>query len=420
MNFLLTSDELGPVHLPTWKLVAWSLGLCYFGVVFAVPLRRQVIIRERLRFPSGFSTALLIGVLHGQDQGHRAEPGKEDPASSGGFASLVPGSGGESSPLLGSDPMEHAGDDAINDANDDEAKSPPRGTANMRLLLICFGVSAILTVLTYFFPMLRNLPVFGRWAAESWLWTLNPSLAYVGQGIIMGPETTAHMLLGAFVGWAILSPLAHHRGWAPGSIGDWETGSKGWIVWVSLAIMLADSVVSLAHVSVSSLLQLRLFGAKSKMYKLVGREELDPILEAEWEENENERGSIDDDDDDDDDDAPPDQQLGRPTVWAGLALSIIICIGTIHLVFGSIMPLYATMLSVGMALMLSVMGVRALGETDLNPVSGISKVAQLFFALVVPSSSKASVLVNLIGGAVAEAVSASGMLDACYALFFRS
>ncbi|KAK2861252.1 hypothetical protein FQN49_004387, partial [Arthroderma sp. PD_2] len=61
----------------------------------------------------------------------------------------------------------------------------------------------------------------------------------------MGPSTSLHMLLGAVFGWAILSPLAKHNGWAPGPVNDWETGSKGWIVWVSLAIMLADSIINL-------------------------------------------------------------------------------------------------------------------------------------------------------------------------------
>ena len=47
------------------------------------------------------------------------------------------------------------------------------------------------------------------------------------------------------VGWAILSPLAKFEGWAPGPVGDMSTGSRGWILWVSLAIMCADSIVSL-------------------------------------------------------------------------------------------------------------------------------------------------------------------------------
>ena len=68
LNFLMTTEENGPLILSTWKLMVWALGLCFFGVVIAVPLRRQVIIRERLKFPSGTATALMIGVLHGRPQ----------------------------------------------------------------------------------------------------------------------------------------------------------------------------------------------------------------------------------------------------------------------------------------------------------------------------------------------------------------
>lgn len=53
------------IRLPLGKLVIWALGLCFFGVLFAVPLRKEVIIREKLKFPSGTATALMIGVLHG-------------------------------------------------------------------------------------------------------------------------------------------------------------------------------------------------------------------------------------------------------------------------------------------------------------------------------------------------------------------
>lgn len=57
-----------------------------------------------------------------------------------------------------------------------------------------------------------------------------------------------------------------------------------------------------------------------------------------------------------------------------------------------------------MALLLSIMGVRALGETDLNPVSGISKLAQLFFALIIPQGHKSIVLINLVAGAVVSLI----------------
>lgn len=57
--------EGGPLRLGFWKLVIWSLGVCLFGVVFAVPLRREVLVREKLRFPSGTASALMLRVLHG-------------------------------------------------------------------------------------------------------------------------------------------------------------------------------------------------------------------------------------------------------------------------------------------------------------------------------------------------------------------
>ena len=58
------------------------------------------------------------------------------------------------------------------------------------------------------------------------------------------------VLQGMVVGWAVLSPLAKLEGWAPGPVGDMSTGSRGWILWVSLAIMCADSIVSLMPVVV--------------------------------------------------------------------------------------------------------------------------------------------------------------------------
>lgn len=73
---------------------------------------------------------------------------------------------------------------------------------------------------------------------------MNMSPAYIGQGIIMGPSVTLNMLAGSVSGWAVLSPLAASKGWAPGKVGDWKTGARGWITWISLAVMIADTGVS--------------------------------------------------------------------------------------------------------------------------------------------------------------------------------
>ena len=46
----------------------------------------------------------------------------------------------------------------------------------------------------------------------------------------MGFPVTVSMNIGMFVGWAVLSPLAKLRGWAPGHVGSSIDGARGWIV----------------------------------------------------------------------------------------------------------------------------------------------------------------------------------------------
>ncbi|KAH8684715.1 oligopeptide transporter-like protein [Tricladium varicosporioides] len=408
LNYMLKKDEQGPIFLSLGKLILWALGLCFFGVVFAVPLRRQVIIREKLKFPSGTATALMIGVLHGKET-------IKDPVETGASRDRA---------LAEQVDQESENEDADEEEVDKGRQSSWK--SKVRLLVISFAISGTYTLATYFFPILRNLPIFGFKLANTWLWTLNPSLAYVGQGIIMGPATTTHMLIGAIVGWGILSPLAKAREWAPGPVDDWESGSKGWIVWISLAIMLADSVISLGYIASEPLIKygptfiqetrrklqkgdwqgLIPFGnGKSEMrytpvrgqdHAFTPLEETGPCTQ---------HLSLSDEEAKDlpEPDAPPEHLVNNMTVWIGLALSIVFCIATIRIVFGELVPIYATVIAVFMALILSIMGVRALGETDLNPVSGISKLAQLFFAIIIPQSNKNSVLINLIAGAVSEA-----------------
>jgi uncharacterized oligopeptide transporter (OPT) family protein len=63
------------------------------------------------------------------------------------------------------------------------------------------------------------------------------------------------------------------------------------------------------------------------------------------------------------------------------------------------MPFYQPIIAVAFACLTSVLAVRALGETDLNPVSGIGKMSQIVFAGVAPGN----VVANLIAGAISEA-----------------
>ena len=60
------------------------------------------------------------------------------------------------------------------------------------------------------------------------------------------------------------------------------------------------------------------------------------------------------------------------------------------------MPLYMPLIAVVFSVFVSILSVRALGETDLAPVSGIGKVSQLLFALVAPGSACLHNLLRLL------------------------
>ncbi|EEP82358.1 hypothetical protein UREG_07223 [Uncinocarpus reesii 1704] len=398
--------EGGPLKLGFWKLVVWSLGVCLFGVVFAVPLRKEVIVREKLKFPSGTATALMIRVLHGSGQD------------------------GEKAKDAGSSNVEYQETERLL-VNEPAATEVPRSSighdhrqdwkGKIRLLVFAFGISAFYTLLSYFIPLLRNLPIFGLTLASKWLWTLNPSPAYVGQGIIMGSSTSFHMLVGAVIGWGVLSPLAKNKGWAPGPVGNWENGSKGWIVWVSLAIMLADSVMNLGwlvlrpivHYGPGAVHAIRHRTSEQGFWKkLLSRNSNSsqgyiPINQGDPTQYKN----SDSKKDHDEDDAPPSELIPMRTIVILLPITLILNVICMHVAFGSIITPFLSSLATLLALVLSVMGVRALGETDLNPVSGISKVTQLIFALATPASShtrRSAIVTNLLAGAVSE----SGALQA--------
>lgn len=356
----------------TYDLIVWCTALAFFGIFFAVPLRKQVIVHERLPFPSGSATATLISVLHNTEVRHDDCQSVKLPH--------------EYNELLISDD-----DDDGNGASAVTAPPPTDRTAllegqrikehesiilynkNVRSLIGTFSVSSAYTVISYFIPSLRNLPIFGGSLAENYLWTLQPSPAYIGQGIIMGLPTVSYMLFGAILGWGILAPLSKAQGWAEGPIDDWKTGAQGWILWVSLAVMVSDSVVSFITVTVQS--AIKFFTRRNE-----GHEPEDGCeLDAQY-------------------------LVGFKTVSIGLFVSSVICIVLmVHLFGTTIVPVYSLVVAIVLALFLSILGVRALGETDLNPVSGIGKLSQLLFAFIIPRNHPGAVLVNLVAGAIAEA-----------------
>ncbi|KAI2474815.1 oligopeptide transporter [Pyrenophora tritici-repentis] len=239
--------------------------------------------------------------------------------------------------------------------------------SKIRLLLISFGGSALYTVVSYFIPQLHDIPVFG-------------------------PPVGAKLALDS-------QPFP----------------SICWIVWISLAIMLADSLVSLGWLLLRPLVtigkayypmakntfqshtwkELLTFNiALNQQYtQLDDGTSADPLTALKQQLAEGAEP-----------DAPPEHLVSTAPPLSAHRISGSLCHCCPCLLPGLI-PFRLTLLSLVLALFLSIMGVRALGETDLNPVSGISKLTQLVFALVTPTTgpgAKNAVIINLVAGAISE------------------
>jgi len=199
-----------------WQLAGWALAVGFLGVFYAIPLRNQMVVIEKLRFPTGTATAETIVSMN----------------SAGGAG------------------------DALRQA---------------KALLGWAVVAAIFTQVKYLYPAIEH-PMIGNliagpeavqaisagdaveaagwvvlWVtAGLWGFSLLISPLMFGAGILIGPRVGTSLLLGAILGWAVIGPWSQSQGWAPGPIMKYENGPRGWLLWPGVAIMIADAFANLA------------------------------------------------------------------------------------------------------------------------------------------------------------------------------
>lgn len=170
LDFILgpseTPDGTVGLNLPLGKLIVWALGICFFGVFFAVPLRKEVIIREKLKFPSGTATALMIGVLHGgsqdsgiikmEDDGGKKHDRDEDTQDPEEAQRLIAASPKPSGDARHGETRQDGPSHTTADENGSTADDRADWKSNIKLLTVSFGVSAIYVGSTTFIVRLMQ------------------------------------------------------------------------------------------------------------------------------------------------------------------------------------------------------------------------------------------------------------------------
>ena len=67
-EFLRRPEEGGQRRFSIIELFLWSLGVSLFGTIFSAPFRTYFLLKQRLRFPGGYATGVLVGLLHNDDE----------------------------------------------------------------------------------------------------------------------------------------------------------------------------------------------------------------------------------------------------------------------------------------------------------------------------------------------------------------
>jgi OPT family oligopeptide transporter len=192
---LVTSS---PLSLPV--MLGWTFFLAVLGVTMAIPMKRQMINIEQLRFPSGIAAAETLRALHSVgDRGMRS-------ARALGWAGL-----GAAVGKLWAD-----------------------GLVLVSAKLAPFMIGTWVTAL--------NERVFGpAWMGRTVMLSWEPM--FIAAGAITGSRVCWSMLLGSVTAWMIFAPVLQHRGVIEGS--GYATIVQ-WTLWGGVACMVTSSLLSFA------------------------------------------------------------------------------------------------------------------------------------------------------------------------------
>jgi OPT family oligopeptide transporter len=346
-------------------LMAWTVFLALMGVCMAVPMKRQMINREQLKFPSGIAAAVTLKSLHA------------------------------------------AGGDAV---------------VKARALFVAMGAGALIKwfidgmgALAAKFSWAASLAIPTEWPlpfhlgkrpAESFGLALPLDPMMMAAGAIVGLRTALSMAAGAIVVFGVLAPQLDEAGvFKAMKLGDLsaqvhdvekrlptataadrpalvkkqavlrekmaQVESKGvepatmvrkWSLWLGSAMMVTAGLTAFA------------FQWRSIARAFAG---LGTLL----------RRRKDDDRADD-----PLAAIEVPNSWMaiGLGVSGLGCIVIMQLEWG--VAWYWGIVAVALSFLLSLVACRATGETDITPIGAMGKVTQLFYGMTIPQNATANLM----------------------------
>jgi uncharacterized oligopeptide transporter (OPT) family protein len=343
------------VHQPWWILFPFVLFTAALGVFLAVPLKRQMINVEQLRFPSGVAAAVTLKSLY--SKGHEAMQKAYSlllALIAGGIVGFLRTFG----TLL------------------NELRKGGRPQPGLEKFQNMLGIPEALD-----FPRWLNPLARGQMAGL----VFEPSLLLIGAGMIAGVRVSLSMLAGSILLYYVVAPpllamdLAH-AGQA-GYVASFALRPNGdfnptrWALWGGTSVMVFSSLIQVG-------LQWRTIGRAFRSVRQKGRTgEQDPLASIEV-----------------------------PLSWlvAGLIPITIGMVVVQYLAFRISIPL--GLLAVAFAFVASLVCCRATGETDTTPLGAMGKLTQLLYAALPGAKGIASINLMAAGVTASAGTAAADLL----------
>jgi len=310
--------------LPLGLTFAWVFFLAVLGVTMAIPMKRQMINVEQLRFPTGIATAETLRALY--SKGHRAVQS----ARALTYAAVTA---------------------AVSEFWSDGLRLVSRR-------LEPFGAGELVGRL--------DRVIFGpAWIGRTVTFVWDP--IFIAAGALMGIRAAASILLGGTLCWVVFVPVMQARGVITG------TGYRDivqWALWGGVSCMVVSGLLAFAlqwRVIAKAFRGLRgLFGGARK-----------PPSELE--------------------------RIETPILWfvIGQAGSLAALCWLAKASFN--MPVWQSVVAVGMSFFLALVACRVTGETDTTPTGAMGKVTQLVFGALNPGNMN----VNLMSANITSAAAIS-------------
>ena len=328
--------------LPKPLMLAWVFFMALLGVTMAIPMKRQMINIEQLRFPSGIAAAETLRALHSHGRkGIRA-------AKALGIAGLVAAIDKFWAEGLG-----------VLDAKLAVWRHLDKPTTN-------FAELSSASLLEKLQVWILGQDAYKVWAGRtvhfSW------DAIFVAAGAITGMRVCLTTFISGTICWAVFVPFLQHQGIIAGS-GFRETVQ--WTLWFGTACMVSSGLFSFALQWKSAL---RAFKGLGKMFS-------------------RHKGTADEV-----------EAIETPMAWfaIGQLVSLVALSWLAHISFG--MPIWQSVLAVILSFALALVACRVTGETDTTPIGAMGKVTQLTFGAINPGNMNVNLMsANITAGSATSA-----------------